>query len=113
MVGFDGLLAGTREAAFMDAGTLGPAGTSCHRAARSVVDDVLFPESMTGIVKAVVDGEFERGVIPVENSIEGSVTRRLNPIVYYEVAIVREIITPIHHALFARSENSETLASHS
>ncbi len=97
----------------MEAVTLGPAGTYSHRAARSVVDDVSFRESVTGIVEAVAEGDFERGVIPVENSIEGSVTESLDAIVDYEVAVVREVVTPIRHALLAQSANFDTVASHS
>lgn len=97
----------------MDAVTLGPAGTYSHRAARAAVDEVSFRESVTGIVEAVADGEFDRGVIPVENSIEGSVTESLDALVDHEVAVVREIVTPIRHALLAQSEEFEVVASHS
>ena len=97
----------------MKAVTLGPAGTYSDRAARAVADDVSYRESVTAIVEAVSDGEFGRGVIPVENSIEGSVTESLDAIVEYEVAVVREIVTPIRHALLAQSEAFETIASHS
>ncbi|MFB6359839.1 MAG: prephenate dehydratase domain-containing protein, partial [Halobacteriales archaeon] len=58
----------------MHALTLGPAGTYSHRAALAVVDDVSFSESVTAIVETVADGGIGRGVVPVENSIEGSVT---------------------------------------
>lgn len=97
----------------MEAVTLGPAGTYSHRAARAVVDEVSFRESVTDIVEAVSDGGFERGVIPVENSIEGSVTESLDALVEYEVAVIREIVTPIRHALLAESEEFEVVASHS
>jgi prephenate dehydratase len=62
----------------MQAVTLGPAGTYSHRAARAVADDVAFRESVTAIVESVRAGEFDRGVVPVENSIEGSVTESLD-----------------------------------
>lgn len=97
----------------MEAVTLGPAGTYSHRAARSVVDDVSFRESVTGIIEAVAEGDFRRGVIPVENSIEGSVTESLDALVDYEIAVVREIVTPIRHALLAQSDDFSVVASHS
>jgi len=62
----------------MNAVTLGPAGTYSHRAARAVAAEVSFRESVTAIVDAVAAGEFERGVVPIENSIEGSVTESLD-----------------------------------
>jgi prephenate dehydratase len=93
--------------------TLGPEGTYSHRAAASVADDVAFRQSVTAIVEAVGAGEFSRGVIPVENSIEGSVTESLDALADTEVAVVREIVTPIRHALLAQSESFDTVASHS
>jgi len=92
--------------------TLGPEGTYSHRAATAVSADISFTESVTEIVSAVADGEFDRGVIPIENSIEGSVTESLDALTDHDVAVVREIITPIRHALMARGDQFETVASH-
>jgi prephenate dehydratase len=97
----------------MRALTLGPAGTYSHRAARAVVDTVDFRESVTDVVESVAVGEVDRGVIPVENSIEGSVTESLDALTELDVAVVREVVTPIRHALLARGEEFETVASHS
>ncbi|MFB6156127.1 MAG: prephenate dehydratase [Haloferacaceae archaeon] len=97
----------------MKAVTLGPAGTYSHRAARAVADDVEFRESVTEIVDAVSEGRYARGVIPIENSIEGSVTETLDAIADYEVSVVEEIVTPIRHALIAQGPEFETVASHS
>ncbi|WP_458189542.1 prephenate dehydratase [Haladaptatus sp. NG-WS-4] len=96
----------------MQAVTLGPAGTYSHRAASAVADDVEFRESVTAIVEAVADGEYPRGVVPIENSIEGSVTATLDVLAENDVAVVRELVTPIRHALLAQSETFETVASH-
>ncbi|MFC6874465.1 prephenate dehydratase [Halobellus marinus] len=93
--------------------TLGPAGTYSHRAARAVDDDVAFRESVSAIVAAVDRGEFDRGVVPIENSIEGSVTETLDAIADAEIAVVEELVTPIRHALIAQSPNFDTVASHS
>jgi len=92
--------------------TLGPAGTYSHRAATAVADGVAFTESVTAIVEAVADAEYDRGVVPVENSIEGSVTESLDAFADHDVAVVRELITPIRHALLAQSADFETVASH-
>jgi len=92
--------------------TLGPAGTYSHRAARAVADDVAFAQSVGGVVAAVADGEADRGVVPVENSIEGSVTEALDAFAEYEVAVLREVVTPIRHALLAQGETFGTVASH-
>ncbi|WP_313691953.1 prephenate dehydratase [Halorarum halobium] len=97
----------------MQAVTLGPTGTYSHRAARSVAEDVTFRESVTAIVEAVADGEAERGVVPVENSIEGSVSESLDALSRGEVAVVREVVTPIRHGLLAQSDEFSVVASHS
>lgn len=97
----------------MQAVTLGPAGTYSHRAARAVADDVEFRESVSAIVDAVNDGEYARGVVPIENSIEGSVTETLDAIAETDVAVTREIVTPIRHALLAQTEEFDVVASHS
>ncbi|WP_254521529.1 prephenate dehydratase [Natrinema caseinilyticum] len=99
----------------MAAVTLGPEGTYSHRATSAIADDdeIDFRQSVTAIVDAVASGEYDRGVIPIENSIEGSVTESLDALADYDVAVVREIVTPIRHALFAQGPAFETIASHS
>ena len=97
----------------MNVVTLGPKGTYSHQAATTVGDDVEFRESFTEIVVAVADGQFDRGVIPVENSIEGSVTESLDALAEFDVSVVQEIVTPIRHALLAQSADFDIIASHS
>lgn len=93
--------------------TLGPAGTYSHRAARAVDNNVGFKESVSAIVAAVDTEEYERGVVPIENSIEGSVTETLDSIADSDVAVTQEIVTPIRHALLAQSSEFELITSHS
>ncbi|MFC3960309.1 prephenate dehydratase [Halovivax cerinus] len=93
--------------------TLGPEGTYSHRAARTVSDEVSFSSSVTSIVEAVADGAYDRVVVPIENSIEGSVTETVDALAVEEVSVLREIVTPIRHALLAQDESFETVASHS
>ena len=94
--------------------TLGPSGTYSHRAARAVADDdeITFTESVTTIIESIADGEYSHGVVPIENSIEGSVTESLDALAEHDVAVIREIITPIRHALIAQREECGTVASH-
>jgi prephenate dehydratase len=95
--------------------TLGPEGTYSHHAASAVSDDsdeIAFTESVTAIVESVAASEYERGVVPVENSIEGSVTESLDAFAEYDVAVIRELITPIQHALLAQGPEFDTVASH-
>jgi prephenate dehydratase len=94
--------------------TLGPAGTYSHRAAGAVADegDIEFSESVTGIIEGIAEGTYDRGVVPVENSIEGSVTESLDAFAEYDVAVTQEIVTPIRHALLAQEEDFAVVASH-
>jgi prephenate dehydratase len=96
----------------MEVLTLGPEGTYSHRASEAVGDDIAFTESMTAVVEAVASGEYERGVVPVENSTDGSVIESLDAFAEYDVAIVRELITPIRHALIARGPEFDVVTSH-
>jgi prephenate dehydratase len=96
----------------MKALTLGPEGTYSHRATRAIADEIEFTESVTGIVEGVAGGEYDRGVVPIENSIEGSVTESLDALADRNVAVVREIVTPIRHALLAQRSEFDTVASH-
>lgn len=97
----------------MRAVTLGPKGTYSHRAAKAVAEEVDFRESVTAIVAGVADGSYERGVVPVENSIEGSVTESLDALAENGIAVVEEIVMPIRHALLAQTQDFSTVASHS
>jgi prephenate dehydratase len=75
-------------------------------------ESVTFRESVTDIVAAVADGEFPRGVVPVENSIEGSVDESLDALAEHDVSVVREVVSPIRHALLAQGPEFSTVASH-
>jgi prephenate dehydratase len=96
----------------MRALTLGPEGTYSHRATRAIADDIDFIESVTGIVEGVAAGQYPRGVVPIENSIEGSVTESLDALAERNIAVVQEIVTPIRHALLAQGEEFSVVASH-
>lgn len=92
--------------------TLGPEGTYSHRAATAVAEDVDFRDSVYEVVTAVARGSADRGVVPIENSIEGSVTTTLDALVDNDVAVVREVVTPVQHALLGGDEQIERIASH-
>ena len=58
------------------------------------------------VMVAVARGEADLGLVPIENSLEGSVTRTLDLLAFgsEDVSIVREITHPIRHQLIARRE---------
>jgi len=93
-------------------GTLGPSGTYSHRAALRLGDDVRFYDGVPEIADAVERGDVERGVAPVENSIEGSVNATLDVLVEYDLYIVGEVVVDVEHALLAQDDGFGVVASH-
>jgi prephenate dehydratase len=68
-------------------------------------------------VLAVHDGSVDQGLVPIENSLEGSVNATLDALVETgDVDIVGEVVHPIHHCLIARAPlelgRIETVVSH-
>lgn len=100
-------------------GYLGPAGTYSEEAALLFAEAASasmqpFPD-IQSVIRAVADGQIDRGVVPLENSLEGSVNITLDTLAHdVELFIVREIILPIRHALFSTkaAEAVATVASH-
>ena len=91
----------------MRVGFLGPSGTYAEEALRASapgpVDEVPFA-TVYETVMAVQTGAVERAVVPIENSLEGSVTTTLDTLAGEadRVRIVAEVIRPISHSLIAR-----------
>jgi prephenate dehydratase len=90
------------------AGYLGPEGTFTHEAlTAAAVTDALEPVPLPTIydtVMAVGEGEVERALVPIENSLEGSVNATLDALAMEteDVVIVGELVHPIRHSLIAR-----------
>lgn len=88
---------------------LGPAGTFAEEALRvtappgAKVEEIPYP-SVYETVMAVQQGEVERAVVPIENSLEGSVTATLDALAGEAdgVRIAAEVVRPIEHCLVAR-----------
>jgi len=62
--------------------------------------------SIEDVMKAVASGEADIGLIPIENALEGSVTRTLDRLAFGDddVHVVREVTHAIHHQLISRRE---------
>jgi len=85
---------------------LGPEGTYTHIAARQWFPDgaTLLPAvDIHEIFTAVENGQASHGVVPVENSIEGSVTATLDRFSGSDLKITAELLLPIRHCLMART----------
>jgi prephenate dehydratase len=86
---------------------LGPSGTYAEEALRASapepVEEIPFP-TVYETVMAVQNGDADRAVVPIENSLEGSVTTTLDTLTGEadRVRIVAEVVRPISHSLVAR-----------
>jgi len=63
--------------------------------------EIVFSEGLEEIFLLVENGEVDYGVIPVENSLEGSVSLALDLLLERDVKICREAILDIEHCLLA------------
>jgi len=88
-------------------GYLGPEGTFSEEALLgSVVASAITPvalETIRDAVMAVQERTVERALVPIENSIEGSVTVTLDTLAAQanDVEIVGETVLPVRHYLIA------------
>lgn len=106
----------------MRVGYLGPQGTFTEEAVLSSPGAAAFePVALPTIydtVMAVHDGRVERALVPIENSLEGSVDATLDALAFEteDVEIVGEVVHPIRQCLIARErltpEEVEVVVSH-
>ncbi|MDQ6818546.1 MAG: prephenate dehydratase [Actinomycetota bacterium] len=103
-------------------GYFGPEGTFTHEAliestAGVPLEHVPYP-TIYDTAMAVQSGAVERALVPIENSMEGSVNATLDTLAIEteDVAIVGEVVHPIRHCLIARTalelSRIETVVSH-
>ena len=96
---------------------LGPRGSFTHQVAQQAFPDaeLLAFANITEVIKAFESGQVDFSVIPVENSIEGSVHETLDYLFHQaEIHAVAEIIQPIAQQLMATSQGKdiEVIYSH-
>ena len=83
---------------------LGPAGTFTHAAARELFGrSVRFVEAGTiqGVFEAVIRSHAAEGVVPIENSTEGSVTEAVDALIDGDLLIRRELVMRIDQCLLS------------
>ena len=108
----------------MRVGYFGPEGTYTHeamlalgRGRRRASRRCALP-TIHDAVMAVHDGAVDRALVPIENSVEGSVNATLDALALEaeRVAILGEVVMPIRHCLIARAalalEEIEVVVSH-
>jgi prephenate dehydratase len=103
-------------------GYFGPEGTFTHEALIAATTGAQFEAvalpTIYDTVMAVHAGTVERALVPIENSLEGSVNATLDALAMEteDVAIVGEVVHPIRHCLIARNalelSDIEVVVSH-
>lgn len=98
---------------------LGPAGTFSHSAVLAYFGhniDLRECPSIDDVFMVVESGSVDYGVVPVENSTEGTVNNTMDCLVDTPLKIVAEIVVPIEHHLMSIDEtaigNIEVIYSH-
>lgn len=97
-------------------GYLGPAGTFSHQASirkfGSSVEYVPLAE-ISSVFAEVARGHIDHGLVPVENSIGGSIADTLDAFLQASAKICAEVLINIHHNLLAKEpwENIRTIYS--
>lgn len=94
---------------------LGPAGTFSHQAAvvwgsKVGARDFWAVDNLPEVIQAVHQGKSQAAVLPLENSIEGSVSLTLDLLLEEpELRIIGEVVLEIHHCLARRVNTSEKI----
>lgn len=87
----------------MKIGFLGPQGTYTEEAARTAAPDATYTPyaSIDAVFEAVLQHEVDRGLVPIENVIQGPVTETLDNLYRHvkEATIVDMLVLPIQHAI--------------
>lgn len=91
----------------MQVGYLGPNGTyseeTALRLCEKTVCELRSYATIDSVIRAVATGEITEGIVPIENSIEGSVNITLDVLAHdVELIIVSEFVLPIRHALLTK-----------
>lgn len=89
----------------MKAGYLGPLGTFSHQAALEIFkeNEIVPYDSIYQVLMAVEKGELEYGVVPIENSTEGTVNATVDALVFdMQLYIQKLIVLPIRQNLLVK-----------
>lgn len=78
---------------------LGPKGTFSEEAAhRYFTEDSVewhMSDSVLDVMEAVCEGTVDKGIVPIENSIEGTITMTVDGLLTYDLFIEGEVVLPV------------------
>lgn len=85
----------------------GEAGAYSHEAVEHALGASTRPvpcRDFRSLIRAVVEGEADLGMVPVENSLAGAVGGAIDALLDADLEPVAEVVRPIRHALLARPD---------
>ncbi len=90
-------------------GLLGPVGTYCEQAALIWDNNsrLKYYDDVIDVVSGLVEEKINQGIIPIENSLEGSVGITLDLLRAYDIKIIGEVLVQIKHCLLAVGDISD------
>jgi chorismate mutase/prephenate dehydratase len=96
---------------------LGPRGSFTDAACdmHDIAEKKIFGENISEVIHAVKHGKVKAGILPIENSIQGTVTETLDGINYNNLHILKKVVIPIHHccaSLSAKRDDIKKIFSH-
>lgn len=96
--------------------TLGPKGTFSHEAVlkRDKHSEIVFKDTVWDVFESVNTEEVEEGVVPLENSISGTIGLTSDAFMEFDINLIGEIIIPVKHNLVGNGglKGVETLYVH-
>lgn len=93
---------------------LGPIGTNSEEAALFLPfeGEPIGYRTIPDVLEAADRGEVEYGIVPIENSIEGSVNQSIDWLIHeVNLTIWAEVVLPIHHGLYVHPSRQGILLS--
>jgi len=83
--------------------TLGPKGTFSHEAVIAYHEkaDIIFQPTVWDIFEGITSQKGDLGMVPIENSVTGSVGFTLDALLHFDLHIQAETVLPIKHNLAA------------
>lgn len=93
-------------------GFLGPKGTYCEEALELYLQgeqvECIGHSSVDKVIQAVADGEISHGIVPLENSIEGTINLTVDMLTAdLNLKIVGEVVLPVRHHLIMKKHVSK------
>jgi prephenate dehydratase len=96
---------------------LGPKGSftdaACSFYLKNKPAKKIYSNSVSEIIEAVKKGKVKQGIVPIENSIQGTVTEVLDGINYSGISIAKAVVIPVHHCgAILSGKKVNTILSH-